>query len=396
MKMVGESDPARVGPPAPRKRTGNVLRQRLASCASYAAAVDAREAALKLGEQYEQRETAFESLESRYAFKLRGFAESSCEEKGKKRERRRRKHELHVEWQRFPSEQYDINPYSTQNHIPFRSILPPVVWGSNDLLKGGVPSVEDDEKESTESEGSVESSPPDEVIEILAQIQQEIVTNRKHLEQIQEEARADILANRKQLEQILSAQTIAHNDRMVTVVAAQTAANSETSERLQNAGDKAPTKEGAAALDAQEAIEESVEASEEVSVEASDDLNIRNSRASEEESAEASDASTDSLPDPVPFVEEEPSTSVAGYRLEVAVSPESTAVDEEAVLEAALPQEEPPEEEHAPPPHAEGVVTGMFRDKGLQLSSSTTPIRLSSGACALVVDLLQTPAAARL
>ena len=329
MKTVGESDPARVGPPAPRKRTGNVLRQRLASCASYAAAVDAREAALKLGEQYEQRETAFESLESRYAFKLRGFTESSCEEKGNERGRRRRKHELHVEWQRLPYEQNDINPYSTQNHIPVRSILPPVVWGSNDLLKRRVPSVEVDEKESTESEDSVESSPTVVVIEILAQIQQEIVTNRKHLEQIQEEARADILANRKQLEQILSTQAIAHNDRMVTVVVAQTAATSETPERLQNAGDKAPTEEGAAAPDAQEAIEESVEASEEE--------------------------------------EEQGNFAVA-----------------------------PAEEEEPSPPHAEGVVTGMFEDKGLHLSSSTTPIRLNSGACALVVLLLQTPAAARL
>jgi hypothetical protein len=327
MKTEGESDLARVGPPAPRKRTGNVLRQRLESCASYAAAVDAREAALKLGEQYEQRETAFESLESRYAFKLR---ESSCEEKGSERGRRRRKHELHVEWQRLPYEQNDINPYSTQNHIPFRSILPPVVWGSNDLLKRGVPSLEVDEKESTESEESVESGPTDAVIEILAQIQQEIVTNRKHLEQIQEEARADILANRKQLEQILSTQAIAHNDRMVTVVVAQTAATSETPERLQNAGDKAPTEEGAASPDAQEAIEESVEASEE---------------------------------------------------------------EEEQGSFAVAPAEE---EEPSPPPHAEGVVTGMFGDKGLHLSSSTTPIRLNSGACALVVLLLQTPAAARL
>ena len=324
MKTVGESDPARVGPPAPRKRTGNVLRQRLASCASYAAAVDAREAALKLGEQYEQRETAFESTQveqyeqrekTRYAFKLRGFTESSCEQKGNERGRRRRKHELHVEWQRLPYEQNDINSYSTQNHIPFRSILPPVVWGSSDLLKRGVPSVEVDEKESTESEGSVESSPPDAVIEILAQIQQEIVTNRKHLEQMQEETRADIVANRKQLEQILSTQAIAHNDRMVTVVAAQTAANSETSERLQNAGDNALTEDGAAAPDAQEAIEESAEASEEE--------------------------------------EEQSNFAVA-----------------------------PAEEEEAPPPHAEGVVPGIFGDKGLHLSSSTTPIRLISGACA--------------
>jgi hypothetical protein len=298
--------------------------------------VDAREAALKSGEQYEntgeqneQRETAFESLESRYAFKLRGFTESSCEEKGNEWGRRRRKHELHVEWQRLPHEQNDINPYSTQNHIPFRSILPPVVWGSNDLLKRGVPSVEVDEKESTESEVSFESIPPDAVIEILAQIQQEIVTNRKHLEQIKEEARADILANRKQLEQILSTQAIAHNDRMVTVVAAQTAANSETPERLQNAGDKAPTEEGAAAPDAQEAIEESVEASEEE--------------------------------------EEQSNLSVA-----------------------------PAEEEEPSPLHAEGIVTGMFGDKGLHLPSSTTPIRLNSGACALAVLLLQTPAAARL